>query len=120
MIRVGIIGASGYGGGEVLRWLTWHPKARITFASSNTYAGQPVAAAFPGLAKRVDIMFQRDSDASAVTDCDVVFLARDNGAAMDLARVSLSAGCKTIDLSADFRFRDPSTYEEWYGIAHQW
>src|SRR5215813_1517621 len=110
MIDVAIVGASGYGGGELLRWLSWHPNARVAVATSNTYAGQPVSAAFPGLAGRLDLEFADDSQADAPTSCGLVFLARDNGVAMGLAPKLLESGCKVIDLSADFRFRDTSVY----------
>src|SRR5438105_3948154 len=109
MIDVGIVGASGYGGGELLRWLSWHPQARVSVATSNTYAGRPVSASFPGLAKRVDLTFS-GADLDGLESCAVVFLARDNGVAMGIAPGLLGAGCKIIDLSADFRFRDPAEY----------
>jgi N-acetyl-gamma-glutamyl-phosphate reductase len=119
MLDIAIIGASGYGGGELLRWLSWHPHARVVTATSNTYARQPVSAAFSGLAKRVNLAFSDGSDPAEAIRCPVVFLARDNGVAMGLAPELLAAGCKVIDLSADFRFRDPATYEAWYKTAHK-
>ena len=85
----------------------------MAVATSNTYAGKPVSAAFPGLAKQVELAFSPD-DGGVVHGCDVVFLARDNGVAMGLAGGLLEAGCKVIDLSADFRFRDPADYKTWY------
>src|SRR5439155_17213471 len=97
---VAIIGASGYGGGELLRWLSWHPYARVALATSNTYGGKPVSAAFPGLAKQVDLTFAPDASISEIAECGVVFLARDNGVAMGAAGALLEAGCKVIDLSA--------------------
>src|SRR5205807_7155844 len=66
MLDVGIVGASGYGGGELLRWMSVHPNARVAVATSRTYAGQPVSASFPGLAGRVDLRFAGDSDSAAV------------------------------------------------------
>jgi len=119
MLDIAIIGASGYGGGELLRWLARHPHVRVAMATSTTYAGQPVSAAFPGLAKWVNLTFAAEADPTALARCAVVFLARDNGVAMGLAPELLGAGCKVIDLSADFRFRDPSIYEAWYRIAHK-
>jgi N-acetyl-gamma-glutamyl-phosphate reductase len=119
MIDVAIVGASGYGGGELLRWLSFHPGARVSLAVSNTYAGKPVAETFPGLAKQVDLDFAGASDPTELARRDVVFLARDNGIAMGLAPELLAAGCKVIDLSADFRFRDASHYETWYKAAHK-
>jgi len=114
MLKVAIIGASGYGGGELLRWLSQHPQARIEVATSNTYANKPVSAAFAGLAKRLDLTFSDGKNPDEIAKCAVVFLARDNGVAMTMAPPLLEAGCKVIDLSADFRFRDPAGYEAWY------
>lgn len=119
MVSVGIVGASGYGGGELLRWLAWHPKARVAVATSNTYAGKPVSDAFPGLAKRVDLAFSNGADPTELHNCEVVFLARDNGVAMGIAPELLAAGCKVIDLSADFRFRDAAHYNYWYKTTHK-
>jgi N-acetyl-gamma-glutamyl-phosphate reductase len=118
MMEVAITGASGYGGGELLRWLALHPAVRVTAAVSGTYAGQPVSAAFPGLANRVDLSFVGEADPETLRRCAVVFLARDNGVAMKLAPSLRETGCKIIDLSADFRFRVPATYEEWYKTTH--
>ncbi len=118
-ISVGIVGASGYGGGELLRWLSLHPHARVGVATSNTYAGRPVSASFPGLAGIVDLEFGADSGIEDVSKCQVVFLARDNGVAMGLAPELVAAGCKVIDLSADFRFRDAADYQSWYNTAHK-
>jgi N-acetyl-gamma-glutamyl-phosphate reductase len=123
MLDVAIIGASGYGGGELLRWLNLHPEVRVAAATSRTYAGKSVAAAFPGLAGRMDLTFTDGSDLSAVAECAVVFLAQENGFAMTIAPELLGYGIGVVDLSADFRFRDPAVYEERYKIPHaapQW
>lgn len=117
MIRVGIVGASGYGGGELLRLLAGHPDCEIAAATSATYAGKAVQEAFPGLANRLSLRFLSDAGSAELAACDVVFLARDNGVAMKEAPALLAAGCKVIDLSADFRFRNIATYERWY-IQH--
>jgi N-acetyl-gamma-glutamyl-phosphate reductase len=115
MVNVAVVGASGYGGGELLRWLAVHPHVRVAVATSNTYAGRPASAAFPGLAKRGDITFAGEASVADLAGCQVVFLARDNGVAMHLAPKLAAAGCKVVDLSADFRFRDPAVYSAWYG-----
>jgi N-acetyl-gamma-glutamyl-phosphate reductase len=117
MTSIGILGAAGYGGGELLRWLHSHPSARVTTACSGTYAGKPVAAAFPSLAGRVNLSFVPD-DLDNLKDCDIVFLARDNGQAMNLAPRLVAEGKRVIDLSADFRFRDTSIYKTWYNTDH--
>lgn len=119
MINAAIIGASGYGGGVLLQWLSRHPEVTIAVATSRTYAEKPFCEAFPGMAKRLDKVFAGDIKLEEIKGCDVVFLARDNGVAMNLGPQYLEAGCKVIDLSADFRFRDPATYEAWYPITHK-
>jgi N-acetyl-gamma-glutamyl-phosphate reductase len=87
-------------------------------ATSSTYANKPVSASFPGLAKRLDLTFSDGLDPAELSGCAVVFLARDNGVAMKVAPELLSMGCKVIDLSADFRFRDPAEHAVWYGMTH--
>ena len=121
MINVGIAGASGYGGGELLRILAAHPGVQVRTAVSETYAGQPIAMAFPGLTGLcADLRFTRDSGELAA--CDFVFLAQENGKAMRVAPPLLEAGCKIVDLSADFRFRDAAIYAQWYAphTAPEW
>src|SRR5689334_11215649 len=117
-MQVGIVGASGYGGGELLRLLLRHPEVTVAMAVSETYAGKPVSAAFAGLAKRTELTFSTYGDGTELAQCDVVFLAQENGKAMVAAPQLLEAGCKVVDLSADFRFRDIGVYQEWYGKAH--
>jgi N-acetyl-gamma-glutamyl-phosphate reductase len=118
MKSAAILGASGYGGGELLRLLSVHPDVSIAVATSRTHADRPVSAAFPGMAKRVGLRFAADASAADLASCDVVFLARDNGVAMAEAPTLLAAGRRVIDLSADFRFREASTYDAWYKGPH--
>ena len=118
MIDVAIVGASGYGGGELLRLLAGHPGARVRTAVSETYAGQPVSVAWPGMAKRSGLVFTSNGDGAEVAQCDVVFLAQENGKAMHTVPHLLEAGCKVVDLSADFRLRDVGLYATWYKQAH--
>ncbi|HLV80670.1 MAG TPA: N-acetyl-gamma-glutamyl-phosphate reductase [Chthonomonadaceae bacterium] len=118
MLDVAVVGASGYGGGELLRLLARHPRVALRRAFSETYAGKPLAAAFPGWAKQSDLRFDSYGDGAEAAQCDVVFLAQENGKAMEMAPRLLEAGCKVIDLSADFRFRDTATYLAWYKTAH--
>ncbi|MBM3492876.1 MAG: N-acetyl-gamma-glutamyl-phosphate reductase [Armatimonadetes bacterium] len=118
MTNVAVLGASGYGGGELLRLLSGHPEVRIAIATSRTYAGKPVHSAFPSMAKRLDLTFTETASPEALATCPIVFLARDNGVAMREAPSLLEAGCKAIDLSADFRFRDTATYERFYKGPH--
>lgn len=117
-MNVAILGASGYGGGELLRLLGGHPETRIAVATSRTHAGQRVEAAFPGMAKRLDVTFRESAAPEELAECAVVFLARDNGVAMREAPGLLDLGCKVIDLSADFRLRDTAVYDAFYTGPH--
>jgi N-acetyl-gamma-glutamyl-phosphate reductase len=118
MVEVGVVGASGYGGGELLRLLSRHPRVALRAAVSETYAGKSVSAAFPGMAKRSELRFSSYEEGVELAQCDIVFLAQENGKAMETAPHLLEAGCKVIDLSADFRFRDTETYAAWYKMNH--
>ena len=117
-IDIGIVGASGYGGGELIRLLSRHPRARVTTAISETYRDQPVSTAWPGLTGQSELRFQTYGDGAEIAQCDVVFLAMENGRAMETAPHLLEAGCKVVDLSADFRFADVSIYKQWYSKDH--
>lgn len=118
-IDVGVVGASGYGGGELLRILAAHPNVNLKVAVSGTYKGKPIAASFPNLAGHLpSLAFSEYGDGAEIAQCDVVFLAQENGKAMTTAPSLLEAGCKVIDLSADFRFRNVATYEATYKMTH--
>lgn len=123
MLEVAVVGASGYGGGELIRLLRRHPHAKVRCAISETYAGKPVTAAWLNLLGVSDLVFQSYNNGLEAAQCDVVFLAMENGKAAETAPHLLEAGCKVIDLSADFRFRNLEVYTAWYKIAHpapQW
>lgn len=113
MIRVGIVGAGGYAGGELLRLLLTHPEVREIVAGSESLAGKPVTAAHPNLRRRSDLTFSRYED---VTGCDVIFLSLPNGA--HRAGEFEGRAKLVIDLSSDHRLRDAAAYELWYGAAH--
>ncbi len=117
MIKVGIIGGTGYTGVELLRLLAAHPQAELRVITSRAEAGKQVADLFPGLRGHIDLEFT-EPNAQALTACDVVFSATPNGVAMTQARELLKAGVKLIDLAADFRLRDPAAWEKWYGMPH--
>lgn len=118
MIRVGIVGVSGYGGGELVRLLAGHPDVELAYLCSDTYAGQDISAALPNLRGFVKVECQSYEPARAVELCDVVFFARHHGWAMASAKPLLDADLKVIDLSADFRLKDPAVYETWYRLPH--
>ncbi len=119
MIRAGIIGASGYAGGELARILANHPDVEIAFVSTRTYVGQRISDVFSSLRKVVDIVFENLEPAEAAVRADVIFTAVPHGAAMDIAPAVREAGGKMIDLGADYRFDDPDLYSSWYKIGHK-
>jgi N-acetyl-gamma-glutamyl-phosphate reductase len=117
MIRVGIVGGTGYTGVELLRLLATHGGVELRAITSRKEAGTPVARLFPGLRGHVDIAFS-EPGAERLRGCDVVFFATPNGVAMNETRAILDTGARVIDLSADFRIRDVADWERWYGMKH--
>lgn len=119
MIRVGIVGVAGYGGGELVRLLSRHPEVKLSYLCSETYKGKSIGTALPNLRGLVDAKCQAYDRGKAAELCDILFLAQQNGWAMKEAPGLLDAGVKVIDLSGDFRLRTPGAYEEWYKSAHE-
>ena len=117
MIKVGIVGGTGYTGVELLRLLAGHPSARVTAVTSRKEAGMKVADMFPSLRGRIDLAFSTPDEAR-LQDCDVVFFATPNGIAMNETRELLAAGVRVVDLAADYRIRDVAEWEKWYGMSH--
>ena len=117
MIRVGIVGGTGYTGVELLRLLAAHPEVELVLITSRSEAGMPVAEMFPNLRGRVALSFS-PPDEAALARCDVVFFATPNGVAMGMTPGLLGAGVRVIDLAADFRLRDPEEWARWYGQPH--
>ncbi len=117
MIKIGIVGGTGYTGVELLRILARHPEAQLAAITSRKEANMPVADMFPSLRGCVDLKFSDPKDAG-LTSCDLVFFATPNGIAMGEAQALLSAGVKVIDLAADFRIKDIAVWEKWYGMTH--
>lgn len=118
MIKVGIVGGTGYTGVELLRLLSAHPSARLVAITSRKEDGMPVADMFPNLRGHVSLAFSAPEKAP-LAECDVVFFATPHGVAMAQARELLARGVKVIDLAADFRLKDPAVFEKWYGMPHQ-
>ena len=117
MLKVGIVGGTGYTGVELLRLLVHHPKVSLSVITSRSEAGVEVSELFPSLRGMVELKFVDPSDAE-LDSCDVVFFATPNGIAMQQAKTLLDAGVRVIDLAADFRLKDAATWEKWYGMPH--
>ena len=117
MIKVGIVGATGYTGVELLRLLASHPQAEVTVITSRSEEGLPVADLYPNLRGVVDLAFSLP-DVDQLSNCDVVFFATPHGVAQSMVAEILQRGVKVIDLSADFRIRDADLWESWYGQPH--
>lgn len=117
MIKVGIVGGTGYAGVELLRILAQHPATEIVAITSRSASGIPVWKMFPNLRGYLDIEVQ-DAQTTSLNHCDVVFFATPNGVAMQQAPGLLHAGVRVIDLAADFRLRDVPDWERWYGMKH--
>jgi N-acetyl-gamma-glutamyl-phosphate reductase len=118
MIKVGIVGGTGYTGVELLRMLAQHPEVKLTAITSRKEAGMPVADMFSSLRGRVDIAFSTPEDAK-LNECDAVFFATPHGVAMAQAKELLAANVRILDLAADFRLKDTQVFEQWYGMPHQ-
>lgn len=114
MIRVGIVGASGYTGVELARLLCRHPEVEITVATSRQYAGQALSTVFPNLRTKVDIVCENLAVDELLGRADFFFAAVPHKTAMAIVPPMLAAGKKVVDLSADFRLADAAVYEEWY------
>ena len=117
MIKVGVVGGTGYTGVELLRILAGHPQVEVVAITSRAEAGVKVADYFPSLRGRYDIAFS-DPGAAPLKGCDCVFFATPNGVAMSQAGALLESGAKVIDFSADFRIKDKAVWEKWYKVAH--
>ncbi|MEJ2553700.1 MAG: N-acetyl-gamma-glutamyl-phosphate reductase [Gammaproteobacteria bacterium] len=117
MIKVGIVGGTGYTGVELLRLLAQHPRVQLQVITSRSEAGSAVSGMFPNLRGFVDLAFS-DLDPASLRQCDVVFFATPNGTAMTMVRELLDAGVRVIDLAADFRLKDAALWERWYGMPH--
>ena len=117
MIKVGVVGGTGYTGVELLRILAAHPQVEVTAITSRAEAGVKVADYFPSLRRRYDLAFS-DPAKAQLKGCDLVFFATPNGVAMSQAKALLEGGARIVDFSADFRLKDKATWEKWYKVAH--
>lgn len=115
MIEVSIVGASGYTGGELLRFLDKHPEVEIKHVTSRQYKGKAISKVHPNL---IDSKLSFEDIEANNLDSDIVFTATPHGASMKIVPEILESGSKVIDLSGDYRFNDIATYEKWYDLEH--
>ncbi|PKN34623.1 MAG: N-acetyl-gamma-glutamyl-phosphate reductase [Deltaproteobacteria bacterium HGW-Deltaproteobacteria-19] len=113
-MKVGIYGASGYTGQELLRILLNHPHVEVTAVTSRQYKGMAVSDLYPVFTNRTNLVFLDASPEEVAAAADIIFLALPHGGAMKVASIFLDAGKKVVDLSADFRLRKVETFEAWY------
>ena len=118
MVRIGIIGARGFAGGELLRLGLQHPDFDITYVTSESQAGSPVSEGFPGLTGCCDLRFSAYDQTEALNAADAFFFALPDGEAMERVGPLLHEGKKVVDVSGDFRVRDNAEYERWYKRSH--
>lgn len=118
MIRVGIIGASGYAGAELVRYLLTHPEAKITYLASDSLDGKPLSEAYPAFLGHNLPICEKYDLAVAAEKADFIFQAQGNGVGMKVAPELLAAGKKFIDVPADFRLKDPVAYKQFYGAEN--
>lgn len=119
MIKAGIIGATGYAGGELVRLLLGHKEAKIVWYGSRSYVERKYADIYQNMFQLVDDICQDDNMEAMAEQVDVIFTATPQGLCASLVKEEILHKVKIIDLSADFRIRDVSVYEKWYGMEHR-
>ncbi|MCD8398179.1 MAG: N-acetyl-gamma-glutamyl-phosphate reductase [Lachnospiraceae bacterium] len=119
MIKVGIIGATGYAGGELVRLLLGHPEAKIVWYGSKSYVDQKYASIYQNMFQLVDETCMDDNMEALADEADVIFTATPQGLCASLVNEGILSRAKVIDLSADFRLKDVKIYEKWYGMTHK-
>uniref|UniRef100_Q31IS9 N-acetyl-gamma-glutamyl-phosphate reductase n=1 Tax=Hydrogenovibrio crunogenus (strain DSM 25203 / XCL-2) TaxID=317025 RepID=Q31IS9_HYDCU len=117
-VKIGIVGGTGYTGVELLRILASHPYAEVIAITSRSESGLKVADLFPNLRGHYDNLAFSEPSVDVLNRCDIVFFATPHGVAMEMAPDLVNAGVKVIDLAADFRIEDMSTWTQWYGLEH--
>ena len=119
MIQVGIIGATGYAGGELVRLLYGHKEAEIKWYGSRSYVDQKYASVYQNMFQIVEDVCKDDNLKQLAKEVDVIFTATPQGFLAGVLDEEILSNTKVIDLSADFRIKDVATYEKWYGIEHK-
>ena len=117
MIKVGIVGGTGYTGIELIRLLLAHPQVEITAITSRSEAGRALSELVPSFIGQSGLVFEEPS-IDVLKKCDLIFFATPNGTAMKMTPELLDLGKRIIDLAADFRIKDASVWEQWYGETH--
>ena len=117
-LNVGIVGASGFTGAELLRLLASHPNMNVVAVTGDTQAGQPVTGLYPGLAAAYDDMTYVRYEEAPLADMDIVFAGLPHRASQEIVSQLVDEVDHVIDLSADFRLKDPAVYEKWYEVPH--
>ena len=118
VIKVGIVGGTGYTGVELLRILAVHPEVTVSCITSRSEAGMLVADMYPNLRGHFDLAFS-EPDPGVLAACDLVFFATPHGVAMRMIPELMASGVRVVDLSADFRLKDLKVWSEWYGMPHE-
>lgn len=118
MIKAGIIGATGYAGGELVRILTGHKEAEIKWYGSRSYIDKKYAEVYQNMFQIVDAKCMDDNMEELSKEVDVIFTAAPQGLCASLVNEEILSRTKIVDLSADFRIKDVGVYEQWYGIKH--
>lgn len=114
-VPVGIVGASGYGGVQLVRLLLDHPEVELVYLGGESSAGKSFADLYPSIGSVVNLPIEAVDPEIIASRCEVVFLSLPNGLACQIAPQLIEKGCKVLDLSADYRFSDLATYTTWYG-----
>ena len=118
MIKVGIIGSTGYAGQELVRLLLNHPEAEVVWFGSRSYSGEQYSSVFGNMRGLADDLCKNDDIDELAGSADVIFTATPQGLCASIVSEDVLGKAKIIDLSADFRIKDIAKYEEWYGIKH--
>ncbi len=116
--KAAVIGGSGYGGGEMIRRLLLHPRVELVRVSSLDFVGEPLGAAHPNLEGLTELVFEKMPPEEAAAGMDVVLLGLPHKVSAEVVPKLLPLGVRIVDMSGDFRLRDPKAYEKYYGKAH--
>ncbi len=119
MLKVAVVGATGYTGRELLQILIRHPYARPAYLTSESYAGMRIDQVYPQFRSVLELPLHKLEDTALLAECDIIFSALPHGLSMDIVPKLLDTGKRVVDLSGDFRLKDSSLYPDWYGYSHR-